>query len=433
MDSSVLAATKKEMVRPEVRDRTRVFLMTSSGSRGVSFPKCSVIIAEVPRFQIENALMELAQLIYRGRGGYVDPASAEEVDGDRVDRKLVILLSDYLLDEDVKDPRLWLRRASDLLTMLVMIRSTILTRITGDAGLARQRLAVVPVGSVGASEHVSLMAQRLSDFLREAELFRRDERNSNLTGLVTRALEDVVKAFSDFSITGVPRQKTIRSFAMRDLIERLTVGVTDELQPLLPDPTDERFIIPSNIWCTGPYWLESWLEFDKTERLAFEEWNRPVVSVLPSLMGCLRAIRDESKLPSKLRRPADELYRYLGRDKTQTIREFSTIKALDNENAWVSLPLDYTRFLPPPDPEKGLRKTILEHEAWKDALGQAISPNASLVMPVLTPYDRFPWAATVGDDDPTRFSMILDDRYFMASTELNLLNTLLLEDSNLER
>jgi len=64
--------------RPETevgfRDAVRVFLMTSSGARGMSFPKTDWIIAAVPRFDIEAALMEIAQLIYRGRGSYLNDA-----------------------------------------------------------------------------------------------------------------------------------------------------------------------------------------------------------------------------------------------------------------------------------------------------------------------------------------------------------------------
>jgi hypothetical protein len=65
--------------------------MTSSGARGVSFPKMDWIIASVPRFNIEAALMEIVQLIYRGRGLYTDPATGQKVSGDHACRRLVML------------------------------------------------------------------------------------------------------------------------------------------------------------------------------------------------------------------------------------------------------------------------------------------------------------------------------------------------------
>jgi hypothetical protein len=68
LDSSVTASKRKALIADERRDTVKVFLMTSSGARGVSFPKTDWIIALLPRFGIESALMEVAQLIYRGRG-----------------------------------------------------------------------------------------------------------------------------------------------------------------------------------------------------------------------------------------------------------------------------------------------------------------------------------------------------------------------------
>ena len=44
--------------------------MTASGSRGLSFPKTKHILVDIPHFQIEKNLMEVIQVIYRGRGEY---------------------------------------------------------------------------------------------------------------------------------------------------------------------------------------------------------------------------------------------------------------------------------------------------------------------------------------------------------------------------
>lgn len=50
-------------------------------------------------------------------------------------------------------------------------------------------------------------------------------------------------------------------------------------------------------------------------------------------------------------------------------------------------------------------------------------------MPAIPRYDGFPWAAGVGQTNPLKLDLVFDDRYFMASSELNLLNTLLLADN----
>jgi hypothetical protein len=166
LDASVPGWRRKKLVEPAVRDKAKVFLMTSSGARGVSFPKTDWILASVPRFNIEAGLMEIAQLIYRGRGRY-NNEHGELVSGDSVPRHLVMLVDDYLV-ADKKDARQWLRQSLDLMTLLIMLRSTILTRITGDSDL-RQKLALVPVGAVGVDELINLMSQYVSQFMREAE------------------------------------------------------------------------------------------------------------------------------------------------------------------------------------------------------------------------------------------------------------------------
>jgi hypothetical protein len=146
LDESVSPDQRLKLVKPPRRDEVRVFLMTSSGARGVSFPKTDCIIAAIPRFNIEAAFMEVAQLIYRGRGMYTDPETGIEVSGDNKDRRLVMLINDFIIErEDIDPKRLWLRQSSDLLTLLVMLRSTIHTRIKGDGSNFPQNSNVLPL------------------------------------------------------------------------------------------------------------------------------------------------------------------------------------------------------------------------------------------------------------------------------------------------
>jgi hypothetical protein len=163
LDSSVPSWRRKQLVEEKTRDAIKVFLMTSSGARGVSFPKTGWIIASVPRFHIEAALMEIAQLIYRGRGLYTDPATGQQVSGDHACRRLVMLINDFLIHEEQRDQRQWLRQAIDLLTLLVMLCAVLYTRVTGDAGMKRQRQALMPVGAVGVEgllkPHVPIRGQ----------------------------------------------------------------------------------------------------------------------------------------------------------------------------------------------------------------------------------------------------------------------------------
>lgn len=214
LDSSVPASWRKKLVEPEIRDRVRVFLMTSSGARGVSFPKTDCIIAAVPRFNVESALMEIAQLIYRGRGMYRDD-QGREVSGDDIPRTLVMLVDDFLIHEEGLDRRQWLRQSLDLMTLLVMLRATILTRITGDAGL-RQSLALVPVGSVGVDELLSLMSQYVTQFLSEADTYVKGGGSADLAGLVSKARTNCFELFSRFRLQATAKKDADGSSFVKD-------------------------------------------------------------------------------------------------------------------------------------------------------------------------------------------------------------------------
>jgi hypothetical protein len=426
LDSSIPPGDRKQLVQPAVRDRVRVFLMTSSGARGVSFPRADWIIVSMPRFRIETALMELAQLIYRGRGGYVHPETGKWTDGDNVPRRLVTLVEDFLPDEGTLDPRQWLRRAVDLLSIVTLIRATIFTRITGDSGFQRQRIAIVPVGGIGTEELFSLMSRSVGEFLEEANVLLASRTSEEHRQRVGSAIKNVRELFANFALRGQARVQGLRSFVRETDITDFLTEVSLPTASLLPEAVGAA-LLPDHVYCVGPYWLESWRDYDKHEEFWFEGWQTAISRISNQLFGQLREIDKDESYPTKLRRPAANLLRVLARDKKDAALEFSTRKVLQSPNTWVVIPVAYPRFLSC-DPQRPTDRprTVKDPQLWRDALGRAVSAN--LVLPVIPIYDGFPYTVTVGAEDPANIEVIFDDRYFMASSELNLLNCLLLAD-----
>ena len=423
IDSSVPASRRKKLVQEATRDTVKVFLMTSSGARGVSFPKTDWIIAAVPRFNIESALMEIAQLIYRGRGMYHDE-QGNEVSGDNVPRRLVMMVDDFLIHEEELDKRQWLRQSLDLMTLLVMLRATIFTRITGDAGL-RQSLALVPVGGVGLEELMSLMSQYVTQFIAEADTFVHDGGHDDLSGLVARARTNCYELFSRFRLQATARKDTDgSSFVKGDEAREFFEQASSAMVPLLPDP-ENRPTIPEHVYFAGPMVLESWAHFDKRELFTFEGHRTDVDQMTRQLYMQLKDIDQNPALPSSLRIPAANLLRLLARDKPGAANEFSTLKELKSPNTWVALPTAYVQFVRSVRAHDDKAKALEEPEMWREGLGRALSAS-NAVMPAIPRYDGMPWVAGVGQTNPLKFDLVFDDRYFMASNELNLLNTLLL-------
>lgn len=430
LDQNVPPPERLELVQEPRRDEIRVFLMTSSGARGVSFPKTDWIIASIPRFNIETALMEVAQLFYRGRGMYTDPETGAQVSGDNIARQLVMLVNDFIIvDEGIERSRLWLRQASDLLTLLVMLRSTIHTRIKGDAGLRQQRIAFVPVGLIGDEELLNPMSDDVSDFLREAQIFICDEHSAEAKTLVRRAEQLTRKIFAGFNLIGQASNMNARSYVNYRTLEALAKTISRSSSLLLPSLESDALVIPDCLTCLGPFWMEDWGERKTEERFSFEGWRADIQAGSHYLLSLLRQIYEDARFPPKLKHPAKELHKLLIRKKDESVREYSTLQAVQTQNVVVSLPLDYPHFWRE-QLEEDMRQQVLEEpEAWRNALGRALTPQG-LVMPVVPQYRVFPWVAIAGYPNSRNLETIFSDRYFMASSELNLLNTILLEDED---
>ncbi|MEP1080347.1 hypothetical protein NDI52_33870 [Leptolyngbya sp. PL-A3] len=434
LDQSVPEQRRIDLVQEPRRDEVRVFLMTSSGARGVSFPKTDWIIASMPRFNVEAALMEVAQLIYRGRGSYRDPLTGAQKSGDDTARQLVMLINDFVvMDEESDRERLWLRQSSDLLTLLVMLRATIHTRIKGDAGLKRQRIAFVPVGFVGDEELLSLMSDDVRDFLQEAKVFICDDHSTENKACVAKAAQLASQLFSQFNLKGQAQDRDAKSYADYSTLEALVKSVSRSSSSLLPSLENDALVVPKGLSCLGPFWMEDWGDRQSEERFNFEGWRSDVRFSSGHLLGLLRQISEDKTFPPKLRRPAKELHKLLVREKEAANQEYATLQTVQTEQVTIGLPLDYPHFWRNSEDSDGMeRQQILEEpDAWRDALGRSLTAQG-VVLPVIAQYQSFPWVAVAGRRTAAQLETVFGDRYFMASSELNLLNTILLEDEEKE-
>lgn len=427
LDSSVHPTRRKQLISPNVRDLVRVFLMTSSGARGVSFPKTTCIIAFVPRFSLEAGLMEIAQLVYRGRGTYVDPETREERSGDHEARRLVLLLHDFILEEGNRDPRQWVRHSVDLVTLLALVRSSILTRVKGDAGLYGRSLAVVPVGRIGTDELVETMTDSLRSFLREATVYISRGKTEELKGLVVEAAAQTQALFGQLKVEGYFKQAQV-SFANTQALTDFCKALTSPAKSLLRGAQDVQ--VPEKIFCLGPVWLEQWDEAAISESFLFEVWHAAVETKRSTLLGLLSGIKENTALlPPTLRRPAEVLHKILIRDRATLEKQYSTEKHLKTKRAWLVLPTDFPRFMISrlPDGDALRFVKVSEPDLWLSWLNRAIDairrPTATL--PVVAGFKTHPYLMLITSGDPTDLDRALNPQCFLASTELNLLNAVL--------
>ena len=336
-----------------------------------------------------------------------------------------MLVDDFIVSEEEIDKRQWLRQSFDLMTLLVMLRATIYTRITGDAGL-KQHLALVPVGAVGTEELISLMSQYVSEFVKEAEVFKLQSGDRDLVGLAQRAKANVEEIFSRTKLQGVAKKNADgRSMVKASYVEELLELVASPIGSLLTSAA-EGLSIPDHMFFSGPVAIETWHDFEKQEVFAFEGHETQLTKASRALIGQLYEIDGNRQFPPAMRRPALNLRRLLQREEHDAANEFRTLKELKSPNTWVAVPAGYYSFVHAENAGDGEPFRLDDHALWQEALGRSLNAGSAIIPP-LPRYDSFPWAAAVGKVSPLNLDLVFDDRYFMASNELNLLNTLLLE------
>ncbi|MGI8424438.1 MAG: hypothetical protein ACR2NO_10075 [Chloroflexota bacterium] len=427
LDGSVSGAERRRLIAEEVRDSKRVFLMTSSGARGINFPRAAVLIAFVPTFAIESGFMEIAQLIYRGRGEARARQTGETWNGDVIDRRVVLLLQDFVLADEPIDNRQWLRRTIDLVSALVLLRATILTRITGDAGITGQRAAVVPVGRSGAEDSETSLAASVAALLHEGKVYLRDTVPAYLRVVVESALRDTFDAFRGLRWTGTPNDRSRLSIATPAVLQKVRQTVCTLTEPLLGGRGAGA--LPVQTYGLGPVWMERWDDVRSEEIFKFEGGSAAGRGRLDRLLLSCRTIARSRGLPGPLRRAGRDVESILQRPDDLSGISFVARKVVDTDRVWVCLPVDYVRLCAPPPGEDNVGRPFRldDPEAWLETLVRIgwANANVSAHHPVLPHFDDGPFLAMIAQGDPTGTERAFDDRFFMASSELNLLNAIL--------
>jgi hypothetical protein len=426
LDSNTRPNERERLMRQEIRDRKRLFLMTSSGARGVSFPLATTIIALMPSFQVEAGFMEVAQLVYRGRGQTTDP-TGRKVNGDTLDRRLVLLIQDFVVTDEGIDERQWLRRTLDVLSALVLLRATLFTRMRGDAALPGQALAVVPVGHIGTDSVSTNLSQAVATFMRDGTIFLRERVDPQDRGLVNEAVSGVDHFFRHFRRRlHVPRGR--QTMADPERVRDLARAVVARHGPLLTRSGVAR--LPEEAFAFGPVWLELCGDLHTDEGFEVQLDSAKEGAAVRALTAQLtRIAREWRRFPLALSGAARDLLRIIDRSEALRERSFAARYQSDRSRRWIALPLDYATFcyVQGPHGRELRRPPEDEHPLWKEGLVRVVSAAATRtnVEPAIAVYADHPFVVVQTDGDPTGLERALDPRYFMASTELNLLNAVL--------
>ncbi|MDF5720115.1 MAG: helicase-related protein [Rhizonema sp. PD37] len=160
----------------------KVVFMTASGSRGLSFPRAKHILVEIPQFEIEKNLMEVVQVIYRGRGD------------DKIDNQGKELVF-YLAERSVyyqDDGQSLQESVLSLLNILLILKASIMTRIFGSGSIGRDNFIIIPIGGKSVSGAGETFSAQMANLISQLKKEHYRNRSDVLPEKVFKSLEQLL-------------------------------------------------------------------------------------------------------------------------------------------------------------------------------------------------------------------------------------------------
>ncbi len=406
---------EKELVQKWKKDAKVVF-MTASGSRGLSFPKAKHILVEIPRFEIEKNLMELIQVIYRGRG-------KDEIDNQ--DKELIFYLGDRAVYfEDNKEISIQESKLS-LLNILLILKASIMTRIYGCGQIGSDKFIIIPIGGksvLAAGETFSSQMKKLIDLLKSEHKKNRSDRRllqvynslEYLLGQADFALRENVES-SGKSQTSYLTQREFFNNQFSQLVsegfekllslDNLELGYMSGgllVVPIASQTLEETYIMPL-------------VKIAKTANS--ELWhNMQTISRSSSYSETLQfAIKDAMELVQKLTDSVDKTQRF--EQSSQRTDQYYALPLF----AFIAGEVFSEYFASNPEEPK--------YQHFRDILTQyirALYPVGN-VLPIGDKYQDFPFVVFRSYSLEQIREKIFTDKYLLSSNELNILNLILSE------
>lgn len=170
----------------ESKDKARVIFMTASASRGLSFRRAKHILIDIPHFAIEQNLMEILQVIYRGRGDEIF---------DQQDKWLTFYLTEQIIYADDENRELAVReRMLHVLNVLLILKTSMMTRIEGSGKLGvNQHFMMIPIGGKSIVTAGETFTSRISTLIKDLETLSRRFGNDTRLAYVASSLRTILE------------------------------------------------------------------------------------------------------------------------------------------------------------------------------------------------------------------------------------------------
>ncbi|MDJ0508142.1 MAG: helicase-related protein [Crocosphaera sp.] len=410
---------KKEIKHYLAQETIKVIFMTSSASRGLSFPKVKNILVEIPRFEVEKNLMEVIQVIYRGRGN-------DEID--RQDKQLIFYLTEqaiYDQEEDEKNRKLAIQESIlSFINLLLILKTSIMTRIQGSGNIGKQQFLMIPVSGKSVSAAGETFSSKLSNLIKQLKKEARKSYDNEKFIEAYTYLEQLLKE-CDFTLKKFFKDSEKSGISPLDLRTELSSQflklMDNSFEELLNYYPMERCHISGSLLVVP-------IEGKAIEeRYKIKTDKRSESLDYTKIINNLEYLKKHPKLPENITRNVSDVTKFLDTifEKDNSVQNYEQNSQYDDQ--YYAIPL--YAFIIPDLLEEYFQgdDDQTEKYSFKDILTlylRSLYPVSSL-LPIGSQYEQFPFIIFRSYSLNELRSKLFTDKYLLNSNDINVLSLIL--------
>lgn len=409
--STLSEKDKLEVHKYKSDPNIKLILMTSSGSRGLSFPHVKHILVDIPGFQVEQNLMEILQVIYRGRG---------DEDIDKQSKQLIFYLAQKVIYYPDSDPELARQETIlNILNTLLMVKLAMLTRIKGSGELGDQKLLIIPIGGKAVTLAGLDFSNKINQLL---ELLAQESRlNPDKTSLksVREKLEHLLSQ-TKFSLYNKNQQSSTDSYLIQlpTFHERFSQAIQQGFDQLLDFGSLESSYLAGSLII---------VPIDKKELAKSYQFSLMKILKTNSqeLLAILYSITNSEEYHDNLRYATGEAIDLIKEIEQETKRTLYLDESSEYEDQYYALPLftlldlqTISEYLPEDLETENTFKKILTY--YLKSLYYVYN-----ILPIGSSYEKFPFILFRSYSLKQMRQQVFKKQYLFNSSELNIVNLIL--------
>lgn len=407
------------------RDLVRVIFMTSSASRGLSFPKARHILVDVPRFDLAKNLMEIIQVVYRGRG---------DDERDLGKKELTFYFADYVSPQIEQVDIAMQESVLHIFNMLLLVKLALLTRIQGYGQMGTDRVQIIPLGGKAISTAFSTFGETIADLLKALTKEIEKRRNDRILRDVYNALKELC-ARSDTSVTQELKARNQQAILSPYMLEALSnpgffrriEGGLHHLLELSIEPVyieGELLLVPLK---------DTLVSEDHLFRLAQDIQryaNQSLIQKMYTIASHKKTYTEQVRTPMRITLELIKKIEQTRVDRTQLVRQKSR-----GADRYYALPQSFLTSRNVFEDYFKQKKVfnLFSQEDWesddnfRSLLGRYLHAYYPVenVIPVTSDYDTFPYVLFRSHSLPEARKNRFTERYMFTSNEFNILNVIL--------